>query len=146
MLASYNDARETLNGPTDFRGDGTSVTLMPKTWTREYRELDRCLRKLRDEHPSTYAHLRERYLACQPFNEIVRKVSINDRGNIILPNHTEILTEIDRRKNVATVRLRRWHPWVRREQLNESLDYLAEHFHGEPAISPELRTRWPIAA
>lgn len=146
MLARFNEARETLNGPGDIRGDGNSVTLMPSTWNDSYRELERCLLNLRNTHKPLYAHIQERYLAQQPFNEIVRKVEVNHRGNLVLPANTVVLCVIDRRKNIATARLRRWHPWVRREKINEAVDILASEFRGEPFLAPELRDRYPVAA
>ena len=85
MLANYRDAQETLRGPTDEPGDGDGITLMPPTWNTSYRELERCLTNLYHEHPTLFAHLRERYLATQPYNEIVRKVDIGPRGNPHLP-------------------------------------------------------------
>lgn len=146
MLRSYNEAQATLNGPSDVRGDGDSVNLMPRSWNESYRELERCLRKLRAENAPLYAHIRERFLADQPYNEIVRKIQVNDRGNLCPPANTEILVVIDRRKHVATARMRRWHNWVRREKVDLALDMLAAEFRGEPYIEPELRTRTPIAA
>ena len=146
MLATYHDAQETLNGPSDIHGTGERVNLMPKTWNESYRELERCLRYLRAEHPATYAHIQERYLAQQPYNEIVRKIEVNQRGNLVLPANTVVLCVIDQRKHLATARLRRWHPWVRRERINAGLDIIADMFRGEPYIEAELRTKIPMAA
>lgn len=140
MLLQYHDARETLNGPNDIKGDGTSLQLMPATWNDSYRELERCLLKLRTDNPTIYAHLRERYLANQPFNETVKTVSVNERGNICLPANTQTLCILEHRKHTARVRLRRWHPWVRRDKVNEALDTLAANFRGEPWLAPELRS------
>ncbi len=139
MLANYRDAQETLRGPNDEPGEGDGVILMPPTWNKSYRELERCLTSLYHEHPPLFAHIRERYLATQPFNEIVREVELNHHGNPRLPANSELLCTIRSSHRRATVRLRRWHPWVRKEKLNEGLQYLATEFNHEPYMPLELR-------
>lgn len=139
MLENYNDARETLNGPRDYRdGDGGAGPMNPPTWTPEYEELERCLLKLREQDRPTFAHVQERYLANQQYNEVVRTISVNQRGNPIPPNNTKILCVLETRKHTARVRLRRWHSWVSRERLNIGLRQLAEDFQGEPSVSRQL--------
>lgn len=139
LLQDYLEARDPLMGPAGSPGDGSGVPSMNPLWDGEMRELDRRLQLLKADHPLDYAHLRERYLACNPFNEVVKRVRVNANGKPKPPYGTEILVEYTETKQNRSVkcRLRRWQPWVSKQRVEAAVEYLA---------SVPVPQRLPIAA
>lgn len=61
----------------DGGGDGVAVPLMPRTYTRDVRELERLLVRMRSERPSQWWHVSERYLRS---SRVTRDVRVRRRG------------------------------------------------------------------
>lgn len=137
MLARYEDAQETLNGPSDIKGDGNSIAAMPSTWNDSYRELERCLLKLRTERPTQYWHLCERYVRCA-----TKQIEVPmQNGKPKLPPHTELAAIRETGRRYTTVMVKQWTPAVRAEKVRKAIDYIASEFKGEPYLPAELRVR-----
>lgn len=60
MLGQFRAAQETLL--TGGQGDPANVRKMPKTWTPEMRELERCLALLSHRKPKHHRHVMARYV------------------------------------------------------------------------------------
>lgn len=62
LLRHWHEARDPLNGPASVRGDGDSVSLMPATWTEDYRRLEQVLASMRQgAHKREWKHLVARH-------------------------------------------------------------------------------------
>lgn len=136
MLKRFKEAQETLLGPTDFRqGEPDGVTLMPLSWNRSFRELDRCLRRLRDRKPTLYRHLRERYI--DP--EIVTVDLLVKNGKVIYPaccEHDAGQPQIG--SKMARVRVRRWRTTLNDALVKEGIDWLMVEFNETPSLPGEM--------
>lgn len=53
----YAELTDPLAGPADVRGDGDSVSVMPRTYTATVREFERLAVRLREEQRSLWWHL-----------------------------------------------------------------------------------------
>lgn len=134
MLSRYEDAQSTLMGRSEATyGDG--VLLMPKQWNRSFRELERCLHKMRDERPSQWWHVTERYLRC---DDRIMEVAVR-KGRPKLPPHVEVVAGAPMSgQKTARLRVHVWSPAVRAEKVRRGLEWLADEFRGEPYLPVEM--------
>lgn len=88
LLHQWDQARETLNGPSGVRGDGDSVNLGPATWTDSYKHLEEILRELRQG-----AHRRQhRHLVARHRDAPIVLMSVSQRkGRLTLPAHCDLV-------------------------------------------------------
>ena len=129
MLKRFHEAREeALSGQP---GDGSHVPQMPSTWNASYRELERCLRLLRDDRPKQY---RQVYLRYVDHTGRTMEVTFH-RGKPKLPPNTELLAgaAISGEKS-ARVRVRAWPDWVKQVEVDKGVRYLSDQFRGEPFL------------
>lgn len=134
MLSRYQEAQEP-DGKGGQPGSGERVPLMPATWNRSYRELERCLRELRAERTCQYWHLSERYLRCRIITVDCKVV----KGKIRLPEHSELVAGAAQAgEKTARVRLRQWDPGVRAEKVRRAVAWLAVSFQGDPYMPVEM--------
>lgn len=50
ILERYTELVDPMNGPGAIKGDGDSITGMPRTYTATVREVERLLREMRNSH------------------------------------------------------------------------------------------------
>ncbi len=104
LLNRWDEARETLNGPSGVRGDGDSVGLGPSTWTPTYKRLDEILRELREgPHKRQWRHLVARHRDAP-----VVLMSVSQRkGRLTLPPHCDLVAgAATSKEKLAAVRVR----------------------------------------
>jgi len=153
MLSRYHDARSTHGrtfGSGETRNESAILTFDPFTWTREYRELERCLGELRrlahGRRPiiakgvsasKAWWHLRERYLACRVERREIHthKTRGGHRVPKRLPQNMEVLSRPTLLKGdrVAVV-VRVWDPGVDMVVVEAAVEWLAGEFRGTPAL------------
>lgn len=135
MLRRYNDIEDPTTAGTGIRGTGDRLPRMNPEWNHSYRELERCLKLLRQERPSQYAHLRARYIGCA-----TASIECHVRnGKIRLPAHCELAagqTQVGAK--TIRVQVRRWDPWVDNQKVKRALEWISDHFRGEPYLPLEL--------
>lgn len=142
MLRWFRDAQETLT-QQNGTGDG-GVTLMPRTWNRSFRELERCLQVLSGERPKQARMILARYVDPT----VSRRKLVgrrNNRGEVVfvkLPPHSEVVSyaQLPERGHAHEwdVVLRSWPVWVRNEPLQHGLDRLEHLFRGDPFLPAEF--------
>jgi hypothetical protein len=137
MLRRYSEAQETMN--KGGMGDGSSVTLMPLTWNESYRELERVLKLMREERPSQWWHLTERFLRCQDQVAEVRVFRTRKGPEFRLPAHCELGAGAPQiAGHTARVRLVVWSSSVRMEKVRRGLEYVSQQFRGDPFLPQEF--------
>jgi hypothetical protein len=140
MLRYYTLAQETLNGPSGIHGTGELTVAMSSMWNDSYRELERCLKLLREERKSQYWHVTQRFIYAEAVTLEV-PVKRDRNGNVVfkLPPNTELVAgagSVGDKK--AKARCRRWLPGVRKEKVKLGVAWLAKSFNGEPYLPKEL--------
>lgn len=55
----YNELSDPLNGPASLRGDGESLTLMPRTYTATVREYERLVKAMREDRSAPLLRLED---------------------------------------------------------------------------------------
>ena len=139
MLRYFNDAEEVLNGPSGIRGDGDATPGMAPVWNRSYRELDRCLRKMRDEAPWLWWDVRERFLGCD-YRVVECPLKRTQKGPVPrLPANCEEVAIVEYLARTAVVRVRRWSELVRPERVAAGVRWVSDEFRGEPFLPEEMR-------
>ena len=149
MLRRYEEARETLNGPSGVRGDGGDVCLMPVTWNASYRELERCLQRMRESRESLvrcsdgekrspralWWHVTERFLRPE-----LRHMRVPVRGGKPrIPAHAELHAgAVEVGEKWARVIVCVWSPAVSEVAVDAGLEWLADSFRGEPYMPVEM--------
>ena len=141
MLRRYNDIEDPTNGSTGIRGTGDRLPRMNPEWNHSYRELERCLKLLRDErtrdpkHGGQYWHLHQRYIAAT-----TATIECHVRnGKIKLPPHCELAAgQVQVGAKTVRVQVRRWNPAVDNRKVRRSIEWISDHFRGEPFLPLEL--------
>lgn len=139
MLRRYNEAQDP-SAKSGLPGTGEHVPLMPATWNTSFRELERCLKQLRDERKSQYWHLCERYVRAEVKTVLcgVRKAP-NGQRELRLPPHSELVAGAPvSGESTAYVRLRVWSPAVRPEKARRGVEWISDNFRGEPFLPSEM--------
>ncbi len=135
MLRRYTEAQEPLSGRSQVPGSGDRLPLMPPTWNDSYRELERCLRQLRDTRPTCYWHLCERFIRTQ---DLTLELPVR-RGRVKLPPHTEVAAgHVSIGAKTAKLRCRRWSSSVREQKVRLALAWLVREFRGMPFLPLEF--------
>jgi hypothetical protein len=147
MLERYREAQEAF-GESSGPGDGSHVPMMSPLWNRSFRELERCLHRMRDERPSQYHHLGERYLRCQRR----QKTLLFKAGEYMKPDGNRwvklgpnedvavgFVTEGTRGKTSQTLGpadcvVVSWAGHVRRQKVERAVDWLVDVFDGDPFL------------
>lgn len=151
MLQHYNHARSEASGGAGGGGARHEARLLgldPTTWTREYRELERCLERLRwlalhgrpmiergVSSGAAWWHVRQRYLEAREVREEVhlRKTHSGDRVPAHLPRNKEVIgrpTILQGRSQRLLVRV--WDPAVDPHIVGAGLRWISREFRGEP--------------
>lgn len=140
LLRRYEEAQE--GGSGDGPGDGR-LPLMPSTWNGSYRELERCLKRMRRAEPSLWWHVTERYIRTSSIRREVpvRRPWRNGLPTVefVLPPHCELAaggTKVG--DKTAGVRLVVWNPGVELGKVRLGVEWLAREFRGEPFLPLEF--------
>lgn len=138
MLRRYNEAQDPASH-SGMLGSGDSVALMPPTWNRSYRELERVLAAMRVERKSQWWHLTERYIRAQEALVECRVVRKRGQAVIKLPPHCELAAGAPIvGERVVKARVRRWVPEVDNGKVRKGLEWVADCFRGEPFLPVEF--------
>jgi len=150
MLSHYHEARSEAGG-TGGGGSRLEARLLgwdPETYTREYRELDRCLDRLRwlAQHGrpmiakgissgAGWWHLRMRYLESQVVRREIhtRRTHNGTRVPAPLPRNCEVVarpTILQGRSQTLLVRT--WDARVDPQIVRASLGWISQEFRGHP--------------
>jgi len=134
MLRRYDEAR-TLNGRDGLAGDGGGVTTMPATWNSSYRELENCLIRLRASKPILYRHVGARLIDRR---EAVRTLPVV-AGEVIHPRFMEVAAgQSGSGDRQAVFKVYTWPEWVDEKLVSEGVDWLSDHFRGDPYLPREF--------
>lgn len=154
MLSVYVDCRQESGerAGTGGRRESRLLTFDPRTWTREMRELDRCLTLLRDRARSRgliiekgvtagqgWWHLRQRYLEAHVVRRELRtRKTRSGHRTPVVPKSAELLASV----TVLTggrcqALLRVWHPGVDERVVDAAVRFLVREYRGEPALPQE---------
>lgn len=152
MLSHYHDARAESSGWGDggsSRLESRLLGLDPLTWTPAYRELERCLERLRwlaghgrpmiEKGVSSGAawwNVRARYLEAETVRREVhmRKTHSGQRVPAPLPRNMEVLarpTILNGSSQSLLVRV--WDPRVDPQVVGAALRWISGEFRGQPA-------------
>ena len=154
MLQQFRAAQETLL--RSEAGSGGNPHLMPKTWTPEFRELERCLSHLARARPKHHRHTMARYV--DPV--IARRTMagrVTRRGNVetmvwpqLGPN-AAVLTSAKlpehKGSSTYTCLVASWPAWVNKPVVEEAVDCLVRWFTPpSEAVGPALPLEMVSAA
>ena len=151
MLVRFVEAKSEASGGGggDSRLESRLLGFDPLTWTREYRELDRCLDRLRwlAEHgrpmiernvssAAAWWNVRARYLEAETVRREVhsRRTHSGERVPGRLPGNYEIVarpTILQGKSQHMLVRV--WDPGVRPEVVAAALRWISREYRGTPA-------------
>jgi hypothetical protein len=152
MLRRFHEAREAYAEGTGSGDDG-HMPQMAKVWNTSFRELERCLKQLREERVSQYWHLCERYIkADRRQKELVYRAGEylvrNGARYERLPAHCEVIvgfvTVGERGKHPkgtlgpGPCLVEFWQPKVRRQKVEHAVDRLVDTFRGTPYLPDEM--------
>jgi hypothetical protein len=148
MLRRYRDAQEVLS--CTEAGSSGAPPLMPRTWDRSFRELERCLGVMRDERRKQYQHVQERYLRSVRRQRVLRfaagrYVPLGPHEAVVVgfAGPFDPLWDVGQRQRRAGVPegdciVEVWQGWVRRETVRDGVEWLAGVFRGEPMLPVEM--------
>lgn len=135
MLGQYRAAQETLLR-SEARGSG-NPHLMPKTWTQDMRELERCLSRLAYQKPLNHRHVMARHV--DPL--IARRVMVGKIRNhgaqqvMVWPQLgpcSSVLTsaKLPEHKGTSTYTclVASWPGWVNKPTVERGIDLLVSWF------------------
>lgn len=141
MLESFNDLRDLLDrsGDIAYSGQHSSVMLVhSRLFTDSFRELERCLRAMRDLEPRLYHAVAERYL-----RSVRRMACVRRRAGKWLIGANQAVagvpadvgyTEHFAKTWEGTVTLVTWNGGVDQERVQQGLEWLSEQFRGSPCL------------
>lgn len=145
MLTQFRAAQETLLR-SESRGTG-EVMKMPKTWTPEMRELERCLGLLCRSKPKHHRHVMARYV--DPL--IARRVMVGRaekhafKDSIVWPQlgpNAAVITsaKLPEHKGTSTYTclVASWPAWVNKPTVEYGIDCLVRWFEPPSAVGPSL--------
>ena len=155
MLQQFRAAQETLL--CTEAGTGGNPHLMPKTWTPEFRELERCLSQLARAKPKHHRHTMARHVdpiisrRTMP-GKLARRGSVE---TIIWPQlgpHAQVLTSAKlpehKGSSTYTCLVASWPTWVNKPVVEEAIDCLVRWFTPPTeSVGPALPLEMvPVAA
>lgn len=157
MLDRYPEARAQAKGEGGMGGrfESALLTFDPLTWTREMRELDRCLTELRRlaqglspiiardvSARKAWWHLSHRYLLCVTTRKTVRTQKHQRTGERRigrLPAYMEVIARPTLlHGKEASVLVRQWDPGVRMNVVDVAVQWIAGEYRGVPALPEEM--------
>lgn len=135
MLHRFHEARDPAFGRDGMPGDGDGVAHMPSTWNQSYRELERCLVRLRDVKSQAYHHVMARHVDRTERVKLLRFVS----GKPVLPPRCEVVAgTVSVGEKYATCRVMEHPEWVDERMVAHGLAFLSREFRGEPFMPEEF--------
>lgn len=150
MLERYQEALAQAKGEGGIGGQFSSAMLLwdGQTWTPEFRELERCLWKLRElarqggvieDEPAhrVWWNIKERYLVAQLRRRTVhtQKTKRGYRVPVGIPPNAEIVSRVTQlRGEQSSVILRIWDNRVNSAILAIGVGWLADEFRGSPSL------------
>jgi hypothetical protein len=152
MLALYQEARSVSSGAggTGGRADSRYLEFDPSTWTREYKELERVLERLRYlaghgrpmiarnvSSSTAWWNVRQRYLECEKVRRLVhlRKTHSGERVPTGLRQNEEIASRTTILNGSQTsVMVWRWNPKVDLGVVDVAVDWMSSEFRGTPSV------------
>ena len=135
MLTQYRAAQETLL--TGGIGDPDNVRRMPKTWTPEMRELERCLSRLCRTRPKHHRHVMARYVDPVLARRVmVGRVRNNGAHQVMVwpqlgANSTVVTSaKLPEHKGTSTYTclVASWPAWVNKPVVEQGVDLLVRWF------------------
>ena len=134
ILERYDELVSPLVGANGAKGDGDSVPWPPATYTRDVKELERLLRRLRSENRQLWWHLTHRYLRTTTTIK-ERKVSRKVKGKGVI-------------NTVERVVWTAWSPVVDQGKVEKALEWLAREWglKREPMLPTECLVSEPVRA
>jgi hypothetical protein len=154
MLQAFRAAQETLL--CGVTGSAGNPKLMPKTWTPEMRELERCLSQLCRAKPKHHRHVMARYVdPVLSRRTMVGRVKNQGHKQVIvwpqLGPHAAVLTsaKLPEHKGTSTYTclVASWPAWVNKPTIEHGIDCLLRWY--EPpnaAVGPTLPDEMLVAA
>lgn len=156
MLLRFPEAQAQAKGEGGMGGrfESCLLTFDSLTWTREMRELDRCLTELRRLAQTTspiiardvsarqaWWHLSHRYLLCQLVRREIRtrKTRAGHRQPVRLPANVEVVSRPTlMHGDRASMLVRTWDAGVRADVVDVAVGWVSREFRGEPALPESL--------
>lgn len=135
MLCRYNEAVDPAFGRDGEPSGGDGYPHLPSTWNASYRELERCLVRLRDRLPMAYQHLVTRYVDRTAKIRVCAVVN----GKPVLPDRCEVAAgQVASGDRFAVLQVMTWPDWVREELVRAGLLFVSREFRGEPFLPEEF--------
>ena len=131
LLERYDELVDPNIGRNGDKGDGESVPWPPATYTRDVKELERLLRRLRSEERRLWWHLTERYLRTTTTIK-ERKVSRRVKGKGVINTVERVVWTF-------------YSPRVDQAQVEKALEWLAREWglKREPMLPVECLVTAP---
>jgi hypothetical protein len=135
MLQAFRAAQETLLRSST--GSSGNPKLMPKTWTPEMRELERCLSHLCRTKPKHHRHVMARYVdPVIARREMVGRIKNQGAKQVMvwpqLGPHTAVLTSAKlpehKGSSTYTCLVASWPSWVNKPTVEHAVDCLVRWY------------------
>lgn len=134
LLRHYNTVEDPTYGPSGIPGNGTKTPAMNPEWNRTYRELERCLKLMRNEAPWLWWDIRERFLNAQECRIRVPVTRTPKGPRPVLPANTEEIAPVELDTKHGIYLVRRWAEHVRPDRVRAGLEWISLRFVGEPFL------------
>ena len=145
MLGQFRAAQETL--VSGGFGDPTKVRGMPKTWTPEMRELERCLSMLSRAKPKHHRHVMAKYVdpvvSRRTMVGRVQKHAFRDK--MVWPQlgpNAQVLTsaKLPEHKGTSTYTclVASWPAWVNKPIVDLGIDWILRCYEPPSAVGPAM--------
>lgn len=145
MLGQFRAAQETLL--SGGFGDPSNVKKMPKTWTPEMKELERCLALLSRRKPKVHRHVMARHvdptISRRTMAGRVQKHAF--RETVVWPQlgpNAAVLTsaKLPEHKGTSTYTclVASWPSWVNKPTVELGVDFLVSWYEPPSAVGPAL--------
>jgi len=134
LLRHYNDVEDPCRSPDGVRGTGGRVIGMLPEWNTTYRELERCLKLMRNEAPWLWRDVRERFLANTTRRITVQVIRSQKGPRPVLPPNTEEIAPIQLDSKTGVYLVRQWSESVDVERVDAGIRWISDQFRGEPYL------------
>ena len=131
LLERHDELVSPIIGANGEKGDGDSVPLPPGTYTRDVKELERLLRRMRSEERRLWWHLTERY---------IRSTTVLRDDRVTRKTKKGTMTELVRVVKAVI------HPKVDHDLVEAGLEWLAHEWGlgREPMLPTECLVSEPV--
>lgn len=143
MLRQFRAAQETMLHSSDGGGDAKPWA-MPRTWTLEMRELERCLGVLAYRDPLLHRQVMSRYVDPVVSRRTMRG-RFNSVGLLVWPDlgaATEVRTSAKlpehAKTNQYTCLVASWPAWVNKVLVSEGIEFLVREYRDGSAVGPSM--------